>query len=97
MGVTPPRIVIAGGSARIAANPPIPKERPSPRCPGNDHIGIAIFDHAPRLTDAVQARGTGCHHGQIRPFKSQSAWTCPATILIMEAGTKKGVMRRAPD
>jgi hypothetical protein len=63
---------------------------------GHHHVGIAVFDHATGLADAVQAGGARRHDGQVGPLEAKRMDTWPEIMLMMEAGTKNGVMRRGP-
>ncbi|MOA00921.1 hypothetical protein D3C78_1203010 [compost metagenome] len=42
------------------------------RASGDRHIGVTVFDHATRFTDAMQTGGTCRDHGQIRPLEAET-------------------------
>ena len=66
-------VIVAGGQGTHGGKTTNAQRRHRGLCAtGHHHIRIPVFDHAARFSDAVQARCTGSHHSQIRPFEAEA-------------------------
>jgi hypothetical protein len=63
---------------------------------GHHHVGIAVLDHARRQADACRPVVQAVTMARLGPLKPKRIDTWPEIMLMIEAGTKNGEMRRGP-